>query len=164
MRKYIAFAVCILTFNTVFAQFPEVPPPVHVTVIMEKGKPAGAINYIPQKPKNGFKKNAIGGTFTDMRKQPIKGVRAFIYLPDSSIGASGFTDAKGYYETNSIAPGTYDLRIVYPNSKKTTKIMSIPVLQGYITDISFRKTEAPAEDTVIEFRDIAPKIEDKKKK
>jgi hypothetical protein len=163
MRQLMAFAVCMLACSPVFAQFPEVKPVPKLAFVKEKGKVTDVISYLPQK-KSGFKKSAIGGKFTDARKQPIKGVRTFIYKPDSSIAGSGFTDVTGSYETNSVAPGKYNYKVVYPSSHTAAVITGVPVMAGYITEVSFLRSLPPATDTVIDYKEIAPKVEEKTKK
>lgn len=162
MRQIVSFVVCMFAVSPVFAQFPEVKPVQQIALVKEKGKVVSTISYLPQTQK-GVKKNAIAGHFTNPKRQPVKGVRAFIYMPDSSIGASGFSDEKGYYETNSVLPGKYDLKLVYPTSKAAIRITGVPIMQGYLTEISYWKADAPAADTVIEYKDIAPKVPEKEK-
>ncbi len=149
MKQIIALAVCLFIFGAVSAQ--------------KKKETHPNISVIPQKA-GVYHKNAIGGYFTDMRKRPIKGVQAFIYLSDSSIGASGFTDSTGYYETNNILPGTYDLKIVYPNTAGSLRITGVPIIRETITEISFFKGEAPATDTTFRYSVIEPKPIEKPKK
>ena len=141
MKRIITLAVCILICGTVSAQKKKVVTP--------------NISVIPQKP-GVYHKSAIGGYFTDMRKHPIKGLQAFIYLPDSTIGASGFTDSTGYYETNNITAGIYDLKIVYPKTGVAMRITGVPVVRETITEISFFKNEAPSADTMISYSAIEP--------
>jgi len=141
MKRIITLAVCILVCGAVSAQKKKATTP--------------NISVIPQKP-GVYHKSAIGGYFTDMRKHPIKGLQAFIYLPDSTIGASGFTDSTGYYETNNILPGIYDLKLVYPKTGAALMITGVPVVRETITEISFFKNEPPAADTVIPYSAIEP--------
>lgn len=150
MKPLIAFSICMLACGAVSAQ---------------KAKPAPLppINALPQRDKK-FHKSAIGGYFTDMRKRPVKGVKAFVYGADSSIIASGFTDSAGYYETNSMPAGRYDLRILYPGAKFTETVEKVPVVAGKITEVSFRKGEVPAADTSFAYEVIAPKPPEKKVK
>ena len=152
MKRLITFAICLFIFGAASAQY------------QKKKEPAPRISVIPQKP-GSLRKNAIGGYFTNMTKHPIKGVQAFIYMPDSTIGASGFTDESGYYETNSILPGLYNLKIVYPNSRASVTITGVPVVRETITEISFFKVEPPYNDTIFAYSAIEPKpIEAPKKK
>lgn len=162
MRQLLVLVVCMLAFTPVFAQFPEVKPVPKLAFVKEKGKVTNVISYLPQK-KAGLKKSAIGGKVTDLHKQPIKGIRTFLYRQDSSIAGSGFTDVTGNYETNNVAPGKYDLKIVYPHTVGSTIVTGVPVMAGYITEVSVLKNEPPATDTVIEYKAIEPKVEEKKK-
>jgi hypothetical protein len=152
MKQLIAFGICLLLAGSSYAQAPK------------KGakQVMPLITVLPQKNK-AFHKSAIGGYFTDMRKQPVKGVKAYIYGPDSTIIASGFSDAMGYYETNSVKPGMYDLRIIYPGSKFSRTISGVPVMAAKITNISALKEVPPTTDTVIAYADIAPKPVEKPK-
>lgn len=153
MKQLTSIAICLLIAASSYAQAPkkttkQVLPP---------------ITTLPQRNK-AFHKSAIGGYFTDMRKRPIKGVKAYVYGADSSIVASGFTDSSGYYETNSMTPGVYNLKINYPGSKFTKMISGIPVMATKITNISFIKENGPEADTLIDYKDIAPKPIEKAKK
>lgn len=163
MKYFIAIAMCTLASGQVSAQFVKPTPPPKIAVVMEKGKKTGVIGYLPQK-KNaaGFKKNTIGGYFTDARRQPIKGVRTFVYQPDSSIGASGYSDPLGYYEANSIKPGRYDVKVVYPNTKATVTVTNVPIMKEYITEVSLLRMDIPQADTSIYYSEIAPKEVEKK--
>jgi hypothetical protein len=163
MKYFIAIAMCTLAYGPVSAQFAKPTPPPKLAVVMEKGKKTGVISSLPQKKSPaGYKKNAVGGYFTDARRKPIKGVRAFIYQPDSSIGASGFTDEAGYYEANSIAPGRYEVRVVYPGTKATVRITNVPIIKDHITEVSLMKMDIPTTDTNIYYSEIEPKVEEKK--
>ncbi len=151
MKQFLTLTVCILIFGAATAQ-------------KKKESSHPNISIIPQKP-GVYHKNAIGGYFTDMRKHPIRGVQTFIYMSDSTIGASGFTDSTGYYETNNILPGTYDLKIVYPNTSASMRITGVPIIKETITEISFFKGAPPAGDTTFSYSAIEPKpIEMPKKK
>jgi len=142
MKRFITLALGILIFGTASAQ--------------KKKESHPNISVIPQKP-GVYHKNAIGGYFTDMRKRPIRGVQTFIYMPDSTIGASGFTDSTGYYETNNILPGMYDLKIVYPNSSASLRITGVPIIKETITEVSFFKGMPPTADTTFPYSVIEPK-------
>lgn len=155
MKPLIAFAICMLAFSGAFAQNKGTG---------KKAEKMPNINVLPQRDKK-IRKSAIGGFFTDIRRRPIKGVKAFIYLPDSTIGASGYTDVTGYFETNSVLPGLYDLKIIYPASQGSIRITGVPVKSGTITDISFFKSLAPETDTIFSYSVIEPKpiVKEKKK-
>ena len=143
MKRLIVLTICVLAFGPAFAQKKE-------KVVMPN------ISALPQRNKD-IKKSAIGGYFTDIRKRPIKGVQAFVYMPDSTIGASGYTDAEGYYETNSILPGRYNLKIVYPNNAAALTIMGVPVVASTITEVSFYRGVPPSADSSFPYEVIAPK-------
>ncbi len=153
MRQILTLAICLFVSGTVSAQ--------------KKKEARPNISVIPQKA-GVYHKSGVGGYFTDMRKHPIKGMQAFIYMPDSTIGASGFTDEAGYYETNNILPGTYNLKIVNPNWRTSMTITGVPIVRETITEISFFKLgDAPYNDTVFAYSAIEPKpvvVADKKKK
>ena len=154
MKQPTTLAICLLIAGSSYAQAPkksakQVMPPITV---------------LPQRNK-AFHKNAIGGFFTDMRRQPVKGAKVYVYGADSAIIASGFSDATGYYETNSVpANGLYNLKVNYPGIKTTKMIIGVPVLPAKITNISFLKDGAPEADTTIAYTDIAPKPIEKPKK
>ena len=152
MKQLTAFGICLLIAGSSYAQAPkksakQVIPPITV---------------LPQRNK-AFHKNAIGGYVTDMRRRPVKGVKAYVYGADSTILASGFTDSAGYYETNSVPTGLYDLKMTYPTSKFSKIISGVPVLATKITNISFIKSDAPEADTTIAYTEIAPKPIEKPK-
>ncbi len=142
MTRIATLAICLFIFGTASAQ--------------KKKESHPNISVIPQKP-HGVHKSAIGGYFTDVHKHPIRGVQAFIYLPDSTIGASGFTDSSGYYETNNILPGMYTLKIVYPYPTTAVTITGVPIVRETITEISFFKAERPTTDTIFSYLSIEPK-------
>jgi len=119
------------------------------------------ISILPQRNK-AFHKSAIGGYFTDMRREPLKNVKAYVYNVDSTILASGYSDSAGYYETNSILPGMYALKITYPTSRFSVMLTGVPVLAGKITNISMLKAVAPEADTTIAYESISPKPAEKK--
>ena len=150
MKQLLTLGICLLIATAASAQ--------------KKNEQHPNISGSPQKP-GVYHKSGVGGYFTDMRKRPIRGVQTFIYLPDSTIGASGFTDSTGYYETNNILPGSYDLKIVYPKTSASLKITGVPIVRETITEISFFKSEPPTADTSFAYSVIEPKpIEMPKKK
>jgi hypothetical protein len=153
MKQLTALAICLLIAGSSFGQAPK------------KGKKEALpmITVLPQRNK-AFHKSAIGGFCSDVRRHPVKGVKAYVYAADSSIIGSGYTDSTGYYETNSFAPGVYDLKISYPNNKFSVMITGVPVLKAKITNISFLRASAPEADTAIVYADIAPKPVEKAKK
>jgi hypothetical protein len=120
------------------------------------------VNPTPaQRGASNAHKSAVGGMMTDARRHPIPGVQAFIYQVDSSIIASGFTDSTGAYETNSVLPGKYDVKIVYPSAKAI--LIKGVVIKAGVTQISFR-AEPPAADTSFPYTVLVPKSEPKKTK
>ena len=152
MSRILTLAICLLVFGTASAQ--------------KKKEARPTISVIPQKA-GVYHKSGVGGYFTDARKHPIKGMQAFLYLPDSTIGASGFTDEAGYYETNNILPGMYTMKLVNPNWRTSITITGVPIVRETITEISFFKLgDAPYNDTVFAYSAIEPKpaVVEKKKK
>lgn len=149
MKKLVVLAACILISGSSF------------------GQNAGTKTEKPmtpaQKKAADLRKNAVGGYIRDARNRPLEGVQAFIYQHDSanSIIASGYTDVTGYYETNSVMPGKYNIKIVYPNNK-SIMVPEVMMKKG-ITDISI-KSEAPTTDTSISFAVFQPKPQEKPKK
>jgi len=141
MTRIATLAICLFIFGTASAQ--------------KKKESHPNISVIPQKP-GVYHKGAIGGYFTDVHKHPIRGVQAFVYLPDSTIGASGFTDSAGYYETNNMLPGMYTLKIVYPSPTTSVTITGVPIVRETITEISFFKIERPTTDTIFSYLSIEP--------
>ena len=141
MTRIATLAICLFIFGAASAQ--------------KKKESRPNISVIPQKA-GVYHKSAIGGYFTDVHKHPIRGVQAFIYMPDSTIGASGFTDSAGYYETNNILPGMYTLKIVYPSPVTAVTITGVPIVRETITEISFFKAEPPTADTIFSYRAIEP--------
>lgn len=146
MKQIIVLAVSIFMCGASFAQ----------TNTQKPMTPA-------QKKAADLRKNAVGGYIRDARNRPYEGVQAFIYAKDSAntILASGYSDATGYYETNSVMPGKYDIKIVYP-SNKAIMIPDVPMKRG-ITDISV-KAEMPTADTTIQYIVFQPKPQEKAKK
>jgi hypothetical protein len=105
--------------------------------------------------KKKVRKNAIGGTILDARRLAIPKVQAFIYLGETATNSSGFTDADGYFETNQVMDGTYDLRLVYPSAKRIV-VTGIPVKGRRITEVNLI-TNMPTADSTIAWSDIAPR-------
>jgi hypothetical protein len=135
MKQIIACTLCLVISGTSFAQ-----------KTAEKVKKANP------------NKSAIAGVIQNMRKQPIAGVRAFVYKKDS-IAASGYSNDTGYFETNFVIPGIYNLKLVYP-SEKTVLITAVPVKARTITMTNL-KMPVPDGDTTISYAAIAPKVEKK---
>lgn len=116
----------------------------------------------PISKKAADNKIALGGTLKNMRKQAIVGAQAFVYAPNGSIVASGYTDEMGYFETNALAPGKYDLKVVYP-SEKMAKFVGVEVGKKGITKVTINMNE-PTADTIMTYATIAPPEAPKKTK
>lgn len=106
------------------------------------------------------RKSAIGGTIRNSRWSPLPKVQAYIYNAETIV-ASGYSDASGYYETNSVAPGTYDVRFVYPSSKRVT-VTGIPVKMLKITELNLA-SEEPSADTTIAYTELVPPTETRRR-
>jgi len=146
MRKIIVLAACLCTFSVSYAQ--------------KASSPAKTQGSNLQK-MIATKRCAASGTIRDAKNFPLKNVKIFIYAADSSISASGYTDEKGHYETNSVAPGTYDVKIAYP-SQKAMMITGVIMKPGF-TALNL-KANVPEADGSMPYSDIAPKPAEKKKK
>jgi len=96
----------------------------------------------------------ISGTIRNIRKMPVAGVEAFVYKADSSIVASGTTDATGHFETNSVMPGDYTVKMVFPN-RQNMMVTGITIKKPGNTIIDF-KGDAPAADTTVAYSVLAP--------
>lgn len=142
MKQLLAFALCLLIATSVTGQKKD-------TKIMPK-HPAKAAGRAP--------KNALGGFVLDGHKQPVQGVEFFIYQADSTIAASGFTDATGNYTTNSVMPGKYRVKIVYP-SARVIMVNNITMKSG-ITPLNVTIAEPPA-DTTLPYTYFVPVVEKK---
>jgi len=110
-----------------------------------------------------MRKNAVGGYIRDARYRAIEGVETFVYRTDSSaaIAASGFSDAMGHYETNSVMPGKYNVRFFYPSTNKAILVTDVVMKKG-ITEINLRN-EPPVADTSINYLFFKPKPVEKPK-
>jgi hypothetical protein len=141
MKKFIVFAVAILAYGSSIAQ--------NTNSQQKPMTPA-------QKKAADLRKNAVGGYVRDARNRPFEGAQAFIYQADSanSIIASGYSDATGYYETNSVLPGKYTIKIVYPSNKAL--IVTEVIMKRGITDIS-PKMDAPSADSTLPFTIFKPR-------
>ncbi len=99
-------------------------------------------------------KTMVSGVIKDARNKPYKGVEAFVYTADSNIVASGYTDANGMFETNYVAPGSYFMKLVYPN-KTVAIVLGVPVKSG-ATSLNL-KQNAPEADTSYSYESVMPK-------
>lgn len=142
MKPITIIAVCLLTTITAHAQ------------------PAAKVPAKTSKGANKVYKNAVGGVILDVRKQPQVKLQAFLYRNDTLIG-SGYTSADGAFETSTVPPGTYALRIVYPTTGKRITITGVPIKLRTITPVNLQVNQ-PVEDSTISYNDIAPKTEVKK--
>ena len=106
-------------------------------------------------------KYVITGKIKDMRNKPIKGVQAFVYKPDSTIIASGFTDTGGHYETNSVLPGAYYVKLVYPGATGKMAIVSGVTVKTASTELNV-KANVPDADTAYTYEALMPPPEVKK--
>lgn len=109
-----------------------------------------------QKRAADARKNAVSGFIRDSRNRPMEGIQAFIYAKDSAatILASGYSDATGYYETNSVMPGKYNIKIVYPSTNKAILVPDVVMKRGLL-NITL-KNDVPTADTSIEYRVFQP--------
>jgi protocatechuate 3,4-dioxygenase beta subunit len=146
MKQLIALSICVFAFGNSFGQQPAAPQ-----------KTATA----PQRGASKANRTVVTGTITDSRYRPIAGAQVFVYPPDSSIVASAYTDASGVYETNSVMPGTYRVKVLYP-SNKAVNVNSVVIKRGAV-QLNI-KAEPPANDTIMTYADFIPKPAEKKKK
>jgi len=147
MKQFIALGFCLLALSTSFAQKTT-------TTKTTTTKTTTKTTSTSAHP------TAIAGSIRDARYHPLAGVETFIYQADSSIIASAYTDANGFYQTNSVFPGKYDLKIVYPSSKAVI-VKGVPIKSG-ITQVNLN-ANPPDADTTLQYADVAPKPEGKKK-
>jgi hypothetical protein len=150
MKKMFAFAFCIFAAGSTFGQAPAAQPKAAApqkTTTAPKSATAPKTTQATKVKKDG---PAIGG----------EDVHAFIYAPDSSIIASGYTDATGHYETNAVLPGTYQVKIVYPTDKAI--LVSGVIIKKGITPINLTMN-APAADTTMAFANFVPPAPETKK-
>ncbi len=141
MKRFIVLTTCLFAFGSSFAQ-----------------KKGGVSN---EQKLIASGRSIAAGFITDDRNKPITGVQAFIYQVDSSIIASGYTGEDGFFETNGVLPGKYNVKLVYPSSK-STMISDVTMKRG--TTVLNIKGSAPAADTTVSYAEIAPKPVPKKSK
>ena len=98
-------------------------------------------------------KTLVCGTVADGHNLPVAGVKAFVYAKDSTIAASGYTDDKGKYFTNTLAPGAYFLKFIYPSG--TAVIVNGFNVKGKGNSVYNLKMNPPAENTAIDATDAA---------
>lgn len=108
----------------------------------------------PDKKAGANKGVSIMGTIKTMHNKPIKGVEAFVYQADSTIVASGNTDAEGRYSTNGVPPGTYFVKLIYP-TRKVTVVYGITIKTQNL-ELSLN-ADAPDADTMYSYDHVKPK-------
>lgn len=140
MKLIATLSVCLFVFSAAF------------------GQTASATRQAPVHKPGDPDKTTIYGNLRDARNKPVKGVKAFVYKPDSTIIASGLTDMMGNYETNGLQPGLYFVKFIYP-SDKVALVYNIEVKKS--VQINY-KANPPAEDTMIALETIMPKVDPKK--
>lgn len=127
--------------------------------------PGATASAAPAKaPQNGTarkQRTAIGGTIQNERWEAVPKIQAYIYSNDT-IRASGFSDARGYYETNSVMPGTYTLRLVYPQSGRRITVTNVPVKLRKVTIVNYRGIE-PVGDSTLDYAQLMPPMSPAKK-
>ncbi len=101
-----------------------------------------------------IRRTAIGGTIKDARRNPVPKVQAFVYKNDTLL-ASGFTGADGNFETNSVMPGVYTLRLVYPSTGRRFVVNGVPVKALKVTPVNYTGVE-PTADTAMSYIELMP--------
>jgi hypothetical protein len=101
MKILAAISVCVLVFSASYGQ---------KSADVKKANASAGKEVMPPKAN-------VVGYIRDAHNRPIKGVKAFVYRPDSSIVASGASDSSGHFLTNSVVAGSYYMKIVYPSNK-----------------------------------------------
>ncbi len=166
MKQLTALAICLFAAGTMSAQnnaakqktttAPKVPA-TQTSAATQKGTATkkGATSATKAKKIKG---PGVEGFIRDGHKHPLDDVHAFIYGKDSSIAASGFTDATGHYETNAVLPGVYSVKYVYPEAKYIL-VTGVEIKKGLtLLDISM---DPPASDTSVGFTTLMPPPEKK---
>ncbi len=143
MKPIITLAFGLLIFGSANGQ----------TISAEQKAAAAAKKAAAMRP-------GVTGIITNMYKEPIKGIKAFLYGADSTIIGSGYTDATGHYETNSVPAGVYMMKLEYPSAKHAL-ITGIALKKVQLT--MNLKMDSPPEDTLIHYSEIAPKPVEVKK-
>jgi hypothetical protein len=100
------------------------------------------------------RKTAIGGTILTARREAVAKIQAYIYSNDT-IKASGFSDASGNYETSSVLPGVYTLRLVYPRSGRRITVSGVPVKALKVTTVNYTGIE-PVADSTFTYNELMP--------
>lgn len=149
MKRIAAFAFFAFAAHVSIGQNLK-PAPSMPGATATAASPAPAARTAPAK----VRRTAIGGTVLNQFREPVAKIQAYIYNGDN-IMASGFSDAKGYYETNNVLPGTYTLRLVYPKSGRRINIPGVPVKMHQVTIVNYRGIE-PVGDSTIAYTDLMP--------
>lgn len=153
MKKYIVVIGMVFAVHMAGAQ---VAPSV-----VKPGAANAASKANPAKPGNAAKtsakvrKNAISGVVRDSRKRPVARVQMHVYLADTALIASGYTLADGRYETNSMPPGVYTVKVVNPNWKHRIYVTGVPVKMRQTTPLDISLDE-PEEDNSVPYTDVMP--------
>jgi len=165
MKRLTAVAICMLATGCLLAQTSAKQKPQTTTVVTKTTTTTtttaagtkGHGGHTTRVSKDG---PSVGGYLLDAHKHGIEDAHAFIYAPDSSIQASGYSDATGRYQTNAVLPGTYNVKVVYPNAKVV--MVSGVVIKKAVTPLSI-SMDPPAADTTVPYSTFAPPPPDKKK-
>lgn len=149
MKKIIAIAIGSFLAGNVLAQQNLKPAPTMPGAAAAAAKPAAAR---PAAAK--VRKTAIGGTILTARREPVAKIQAYIYSNDT-IKASGFSDASGKFETSSVMPGVYTLRLVYPRSGRRITVSGVPVKALKVTTVNYTGIE-PTADSTFTYNELMP--------
>jgi hypothetical protein len=140
MKKLITLTACLFLVSASFAQ---------------KNAPVANDFIKAQRNLVATGRCAFNGTIADMHNHGIVNAQLFIYGPDSSIIASGYTNASGAYETNAVLKGKYVVKVVYPNAKALMINDAMLKKPGY-TPLNII-ADMPTADTTIAFAEFMPK-------
>ena len=177
MKKVIAIAFCLFAAGNIYAQNNAAPKknptPAKPAAAAPKpadnkpaaAKPATTTAAAPQKGtahahKAIVKKSGPGvaGYILDAKKHPLDAVQAFIYGADSTIIASGYTDATGHFETNAVKPGTYNVKVRYPEANAV--LVTGVVIKTGLSPLNM-SMNPPSADTTVPYTVFAPLPEKK---
>jgi hypothetical protein len=150
MKKIIAIAIGSFLAGNVLAQQNLKPAPTMPGAAAKAAKPAAARPAAAAK----VRKTAIGGTILTARREAVAKIQAYIYSNDT-IKASGFSDASGNYETSSVLPGVYTLRLVYPRSGRRITVSGVPVKALKVTTVNYTGIE-PFADSTFTYNELMP--------
>lgn len=149
MKRITAIAILAIAAHTATAQSLKPAPGM-------AGATAAASPAATPQARTGAARvrTAIGGMVQNERWEPVAKIQAYVYSNDT-IRASGYADAKGHYETSALMPGTYTLRLVYPQSGRRITVPDVPVKARKVTIVNYRGIE-PVGDSTIAYADLAP--------